>query len=261
MPGGLLDRVGTLVRANLNDLIDRAEDPEKMIKQALIDMHNNLIQVKTQVAVSIADQQKLHQHYLENQAQADQWQKKAELAVSKDQDDLAREALTRKNSYQRTADGFKEQYDEQSKQVEELRHALDQLTAKIEEAERKKDLLIARSRSAHAQQQIHDTLAGIGKSRAFDSLDRMEEKVRDQEARAKAAAELDHDSIDDRFAALEASSTADDALAALKAKMGKLPPASTPPALSEGGDDLAALKEKMGKSDSATTPPAKPASE
>ena len=97
MPG-LLDRVSTLVRANLNDLIDRAENPEKVIRQAIIDMNNQLIQVKTQVAASIADEQKLYQRWQENQSLAKEWQRKAELAVSKSADDLAREALQRHNS-------------------------------------------------------------------------------------------------------------------------------------------------------------------
>jgi len=231
---GLIDRVGTLVRANLNDLIDRAEDPEKMIKQMIIDMNNNLIQVKTQVAASIAEEQKLYNHYLENQEQSKQWQKKAELAVSKDADDLAREALNRRNSYQQVSDGFKSQYDEQHKSVQILKDGLTQLQAKIEEAERKKDLLIARSRSARAQQQIHDTMAGIGKSHAFEGFDRMEEKVADQEARARASVELDRDSLEDKFAALESSSSADDDLLKLKLQMGKVQPPPEKPALEEG---------------------------
>src|SRR5947209_10600249 len=163
----LLERVTTLVRANLNDMIDRAEDPEKMLKQILIDMNNQLIQVKTQVAASIADEQKLYQRYLENQEQATNWQRKAELAVTKGQDDLAREALGRRNSYQQVADGFKQQYDEQHKQVEVLKSALQKLEDKIGEAERKRDLLIARSRRAQAEQQIHSTLQGIDSSGAF----------------------------------------------------------------------------------------------
>lgn len=224
MPG-LLDRVSTLVRANLNDLVDRAENPEKVIKQAIIDMNNQLIQVKTQVAASIADEQKLYQRWQENQALSSEWQRKAELAVSKSADDLAREALQRRNSYQQIADGFQQQYNDQKGQVETLKGALNQLEAKIEEAERKKDLLIARSRSAQAQQRIHDTLAGIGTSggNAMASFQRMEEKVSDQEARAKAAAELDTDTVDDRFAALEHADEVDTQLAALKSKMGKGP--------------------------------------
>jgi len=235
MPG-LLDRVSTLVRANLNDLIDRAENPEKVIRQAIIDMNNQLIQVKTQVAASIADEQKLYQRWQENQALAKEWQRKAELAVAKNADDLAREALQRHNSYQQIADGFSHQYEDQKGQVETLKSALNQLQAKIEEADRKKDLLIARSRSAQAQQRIHDTLAGIGTSgtSAMASFARMEEKVSDQEARAKAATELDSDSLEDRFAALEQGSQVDDQLAALKSKMGKgpeLPESSRQPEL------------------------------
>lgn len=240
MPG-MLDRVSTLVRANLNDLIDRAENPEKVIKQTIIDMNNQLIQVKTQVAASIADEQKLYQRWQENQSLSNEWQRKAELAVSKGADDLAREALQRHNSYQAIADGFQRQYTDQKSQVETLKSALGQLEAKIEEADRKKDLLIARSRSAQAQQRIHDTLAGINTSgSALSSFARMEEKVSDQEARAKASIQLDTDSVDDRFAALEQGSAVDDQLAALKAKMGAAPalPSNQGPALPEGKPEL-----------------------
>ncbi len=233
MPG-ILDRVSMLVRANLNDMIDRAEDPEKVIKQTIIDMNNQLIQVKTQVAASIADEQKLYQRAQENQALANDWHRKAELAVSKNADDLAREALQRFNSYQQIADGFQKQYTDQKGQVEALKSALNQLQAKIEEAQRKKDLLIARAHTAKATQQIHETLAGVNASgsNALASFQRMEEKVSDQEARAKAAIELDHDATDDRFAALEHDDAVDTQLAALKAKLGKgpeLPAAATEP--------------------------------
>jgi phage shock protein A len=235
MPG-LLDRVSTLVRANLNDLIDRAENPEKVIRQALIDMNNQLIQVKTQVAASIADEQKLYQRWQENQALAQDSQRKAELAVSKGRDDLAREALQRQNSYQQISDGFQRQYTDQKGQVETLKAALNQLEAKIQEADRKKDLLIARSRSAQAQQRIHDTLSGINTTGAMASFSRMEEKVSDQEARAKASIELDSDSFEDRFAALEQGDAVDQQLAALKSKMGGGPalPANPSAALPEG---------------------------
>jgi len=217
----LLERVGTIIRSNLNDLLDRAEDPEKMIKQIIIDMQNQLIQVKTQVAASIADEQKLYQRYLQNQEEADKWQKKAELAVTKGEDELAKEALQRRNSYQQIADGFKAQYEEQKQQVEVLKSALQKLEAKIDEAERKKDLLIARSRRAEAEQKIHDTMAGIGQASAFEGFDRLEEKVQEKEARAKAAAELDKDTLEDKFAALEQESDLDEQLAQLKAKMQK----------------------------------------
>ncbi len=217
----LLERVTNLVRANISDLIDRAEDPEKMIKQYILDMQNQLIQVKTQVAASIADEQKLYQRYLQNQEEAENWQKKAELAVSKGEDDLAKQALQRHNSYQSTAEGFKAQYDDQKQQVELLKGALEKLEAKLDEAERKKDLLIARSRRAEAEQKIHDTMAGIGKPGAFSDFERMEEKVQEKEARAKAAAELDTDTLEEKFAVLEKEGDVDKQLEELKAKMRK----------------------------------------
>src|ERR671930_982827 len=114
---GMLDRVSTLLRANINDLIDRAEDPEKVVKQLIVDMNNQLLQVKTQVAASIADEKMLYQRYQDNEAKAVDWQQRAELAVEKGQDDLAREALSRRNAFQQTAEGFREQYESQAQSV------------------------------------------------------------------------------------------------------------------------------------------------
>src|SRR5881398_2816533 len=113
---GMLDRVSTILRSNINDMLDRAEDPEKMVNQLLQDMENQLIQVKTQVAASIADEQRLKERWQQNQHQSDEWQRKAELAVQKGQDDLAKEALARRNTFLQTANGFKEQYDDQARQ-------------------------------------------------------------------------------------------------------------------------------------------------
>jgi phage shock protein A len=221
---GLLDRVSTLIRANLNDVLDRAEDPEKIIRQLLIDMNNQLLQVKTQVAASIADERRLYQRFQENQQKADEWQRKAELAVDKNNDDLAREALARRNSFKESADGFQQQWQEQSAQVAQLKDALHQLERKIQEAEAKKDLLIARSRRAKAETNIRETLAGVGRSSAAAEFERMEERVSDQEARAKAAGELSGDTLEAQFAALEQGSSLDAELAALKARRsGELP--------------------------------------
>ena len=240
---GILDRVSTLVRANVNDLIDRAEDPEKVIRQLLQDMNSQLLQVKTQVAAAIADQKQLQARWQENQAKADDWQRKAELAVEKGQDDLAREALMRCNTFQQTADGFKEQYQDQAKQVDVLKDALGKLEAKINEAETKKDLLIARSRRAKTGTQIRTTLSGLDASGALASFDRMEEKVNQQEARASALAELDTDTTEQRFALLETESEVDQQLAALKAKKGLA-----------AGPDAKALESGSGSSADTTAP-------
>jgi phage shock protein A len=231
---GILDRVSTLIRANINDLIDRAEDPEKVVKQLIADMNNQLLQVKTQVAAAIADEKQLQQRYQENQAKANDWQQKAELAVEKGQDDLAREALSRRNAFQQTADGFKSQYEEQARQVEVLKDALHQLESKIQEAQTKEELLIARSRRAKAETQIRTTLSGLDTSGALASFERMEDKVGQQEARASALADLDHDSTDQRFAMLEQESQIDKQLEELKAKKG-LSSGDSSKALGSGG--------------------------
>lgn len=217
---GVLDRVSTLIRANINDLINKAEDPEKVIRQLLLDMNNQLIQVKTQVAAAIADERLLQKRYEDNQKKADEWQRKAELAVERNQDDLAKEALLRRRSFQETADGFKEQWTQQSAQVEQLKDALTQLEAKIIEAQTKKDLLIARSRRAKAETSIRQTLANADSTSALSDFQRMEEKVDEQEARAKAYAELDEDTLDQRFKQMEQEEDVNKELEALKAKVG-----------------------------------------
>ncbi|HZT09380.1 MAG TPA: PspA/IM30 family protein [Chloroflexota bacterium] len=215
---GLLDRVSTLIRANINDLISRAEDPEKVIRQLMLDMNNQLIQVKTQVAAAIADERKLEKRYQENQAKADEWQRKAEMAVERGQDDLAKEALARRRTFQETADGFKQQWTEQSAQVEQLKEALAQLEEKISEAQTKKDLLIARSRRAKTETTIRKTLAGVDATGALSEFERMEEKVEEQEAQAKAYADLDQDTLDTRFRHLEQEDEINKELEALKAR-------------------------------------------
>jgi phage shock protein A len=224
---GILDRVSTLVRANINDLIDRAEDPEKVVKQLIADMNSQLVQVKTQVAASIADEKQLYQRYQDNQAKANDWQQRAELAVEKGQDDLAREALMRRNAFQQTADGFKTQYEEQARQVESLKDALHQLEAKIQEASTKEELLIARHRRAKAETQIRTTLAGMDQSSALASFNRIEEKVAQQEARAAALGELDQDTMEHRFQLLQQESELDKQLSELKEKKGLAAPASS----------------------------------
>ena len=224
---GVLDRVSTLLRANINDLLSKAEDPEKVIRQLLLDMNNQLIQVKTQVAAAIADERLLQKRYEDNQKKAEEWQRKAELAVTNGQDELAKEALLRRRSFQETADGFKEQWTQQAAQVEQLKDALTQLEAKITEAQTKKDLLIARSRRAKAETNIRQTLANADSSSALSEFGRMEEKVEEQEARAKAYAELDEDTLDQRFKQMEQEDDIGKELEALKAKVGSKPGPST----------------------------------
>jgi phage shock protein A len=223
---GLLDRVSMLVRSNLNDLLDRAEDPEKAIKQLLIDMNNQMIQVKTQVASAIADEKRLQARAEEAQRTADDWQRKAELALDKGDDDLAKQALQRRNTYATTAEGLHEQWQAHSAQVQSLKDGLRQLQTKMDEAEAKKELLIARSRSSKAQEQMHRTLGSIKGVGALGEFDRLERKVEEQEARAQAYTDLSVDTLDDKFAALETESAVDKQLRELKERrqQSQLPP-------------------------------------
>src|SRR5262252_2938143 len=142
----LLERVATLVRANLNDLIDKAEEPEKMIKQVILDMQNQLLQVKTQVAIAIADQYLLEKKQKENADKITEWMRKAELAVDKKEDDLARASLLRVDSDREPTENFAQQVADQKAQVENLKTALRQLEQKLAEAEAKADVLIAQQR-------------------------------------------------------------------------------------------------------------------
>src|SRR5262252_7161234 len=152
----LLDRVSTLIRANLNDLIDRAEDPEKMIKQVILDMQNQLLQVKTQVAMAIADQHVLENKRKDNEEKITEWMRKAELAVDKQQDDLARAALQRVESYRELSSSFEQQVADQKVQVENLKSALRKLEQKLTEAQAKADVLVAQQRRARAVTKASD---------------------------------------------------------------------------------------------------------
>ena len=172
----VLDRVATLVRANLNDLIDRAEDPEKMIKQVILDMENQLLQVKTQVAISMADHHLLQKKQSEHEDKAAEWMRKAELAVDKEQDDLARAALERYQSFSKLAEGYIHQVEDQQQQVDTLRKALEKLDQKLGEARGKSDMLLAKHRRARALEKANDAqLAIAGRSPVAD-FDRMERK-------------------------------------------------------------------------------------
>jgi phage shock protein A len=215
----LLERVATLVRANLNDLIDKAEDPEKMIKQVILDMQNQLLQVKTQVAIAIADQHLLEKKQKENQDAAAEWVRKAELAVDKKRDDnLARVALERSISYKELAESFTQQVADQKAQVETLRSALGKLEQKLAEAQNKSDLLIAQHRRARALGKASDAQRSMGDGSKAAAYDRMKRRVAHDEAVSQAKADMVADNVDDKFAALEKEEAIEKLLAEIKSK-------------------------------------------
>ena len=224
---GILDRIRTVLKSNINALISKAEDPEKMLNQLIMDMNEQLLEAKKQVAMSIADEKKLERQALENKTQGDEWEKKAMLAVKAGKDDLAKEALLRKQEYDGYAASFQKEYESQHASVEQLKDALRQLQAKIEEASRKKNLLIARAKRAEAQKQIQQTMGSLSANSSFDTFDRMAQKVDQIEAEAEALKEIGSvtadQKLEDKFKELEASEAGGDKLLEdLKAKMGQI---------------------------------------
>jgi phage shock protein A len=228
---GIWARLSTLMKSNINALISKAEDPEKILNQLIVDMKEQFLEARKQVAVTIADEKRLKQQLDQELEKAQEWEKKAMIAVKAGRDDLAAQALARKAEHDKLAEDWQQQWMLQKQAADQLRDALTALNAKIQEASRKKNLLIARAKRAEAQQKIQDTLSGIGDNAAFDTFARMEEKVLQKEAEAQASLEisgqLEGDALASQFKSLETSSSAQtDALAALKAKMGVAPPAA-----------------------------------
>jgi phage shock protein A len=214
----LLERVTTLIRANLNDLVDRAEDPEKMIKQVILDMQNQLIQLKTQVAISIADEHMLEKRMHENDEKAGEWFHKAEIAVDKNKDDLARSALERHKSYERLKENFAEQVQDQKVQVENLKSALRKLDQKLAEAKTKADLLIAQHRRARTSSRASDATMAMDANSKVAAFERLKDKVIRAEAVSQAKAEVVSDSLEDQFEELSRSDEIEKLLAEIKSR-------------------------------------------
>lgn len=225
---GLFDRLSRVVRANLNDMVSKAEDPEKMLEQAVSDMQEDLVQVRQAVARAIAEQRQTEQKYSKDQSEANKWEQRAKLALSKGDENLAREALKRKKDFTETAAILKNQLDQQTVQVESLRKNLIALESKISEAKTKKNMLVARSRAAKANEELQKTLGSIDTSSSMSAFERMEAKVIESEARGQAIGEISGVGIEQEFARLESGSDVDDELALLKAQMsGGILPSTT----------------------------------
>ncbi len=238
---GLFDRVSRIVRSNINSMVTAAEDPEKILNQAIQDMSEDLIQLRQAVATAIASQKRVERQYEQAKQNEEEWQKRAELAMRNNNENLAREALVRKRSYVETSMGLKKQLEDHTNQVNVLKTNMTKLETKISEAKTKKDMLIARARSAKASQQISDVIGKVNTSSPFAAFERMEDRVNELEANAGAVAELSSDSLESQFAALEAGgSDVDHELEMLKASMGggALPSGSSDPkALESGSND------------------------
>ncbi len=220
---GIFDRFKRVVKSNLNEMISKAENPEKMLNQLIVDMNQQLIESKKSVASAIADEKKLERQVKENLAAGQEWERKAMLAVRAGKDDLAKEALVRKQEFDKTAAQYSEQWEAQHESVEKLKTALRGLQQKIEEAQRKKNLLIARSRRAEAQKRINETIGGMADTSAFEAFEQMSRRMDQLEAENEAMLEIDDagkgDSLEAQFAQLESGGDTDRLLEDLKKKI------------------------------------------
>ncbi len=242
---GLLERVGMVVRSNLNALVSAAEDPEKILEQTIIDMNADLVKLRQAVAQAIAAQKRLEQQYTQNLQQAKQWEDRARLALSKGDEALAMEALNRKKTAVDTANALKTQVDQMAAQVKTLKDNLTALESKLAEAKTKKEMLKARVRAAKASEQIHQAVSKVSTSNAMAVFDRMEDKVLQMEARSQAIAELSGDTLESPFQALENRAGNDDVqfeLLEMKRQLGLLPDASPAGKLPQAITDTPTVK-------------------
>lgn len=239
---GIFSKLVRVIKSNINDLISRSEDPEKMLNQIILDMRDQLAKAKREVAAAIADERKLKSQAEDEIKQARDWQNRSMLAVKEGRDDLAKQALLRQKEHTDRAQALRRTWEAQAAETEKLKESLRQLNDKIEEAKRKRNLLIAKQKRAHAQQRIQETMSGLSDKSAFEAFNRMAEKVEEEERRGIAQAEVTEaitgDTLESEFLKLEAGGEDADVeghLLALKAEMGLLP-------ASESTEDLKQLE-------------------
>jgi phage shock protein A len=244
---GIFTKLSTVIKSNINDLISRAENPEKMLNQIILDMRDQLAKAKREVAAAIADERKLKSQLEGEIKQARDWQHRAMLAVKEGRDDLAKQALLRQKEHTERVQVLKSTWEAHSSETEKLKGSLRQLNDKIEEAKRKRNLLVAKQKRAQAQRRIHETMSGLSDTSAFEAFNRMADKIEDEERKTLAHAEVTEaitgDTLESDFLKLESgggSAGVDDQLLALKAEMGLIaPPDDQGPAkqLGDGSDD------------------------
>jgi phage shock protein A len=243
---GIFQKFSTLLKSNINDLIARAENPEKMLNQIILDMRDQLAKAKREVAAAIADERKLRAQLDDEIKQTRDWEHRAMLAVKEGRDDLAKQALIRQQEHAQRAAALEQTWSAQAQETENLKGSLRQLNDKIEEAKRKRNLLIAKQKRAQAQRRIHETMSGLSDTSAFEAFNRMAEKIEESERRSLAQAEvaeaLSGDSLEHEFMRLEAGggdADVEDRLLALKAEMGLIagPSSEKPKALTPGEDE------------------------
>ena len=261
----IFSKFSTMIRSNINDLISRAENPEKMLNQIILDMRDQLAKSKREVASAIADERKLKSQLEGEKKQVRDWEQRAMLAINEGRDDLAKQALVRQQEHAERAAALDGTWRAQAEETEKLKGSLRQLNDKIEEAKRKRNLLVAKQKRAQAQRRIHETMSGLSDTSAFEAFNRMADKIEEEERRNLAQAEVTEaisgDTLESEFLRLESGSGdagMDDRLLDLKAKMGLLPSGSGPKQLGsgsgeQGAGDAQAAESSGARSDASDT--------
>ena len=259
----IFTKLSTVIKSNINDLISRAENPEKMLNQIILDMRDQLAKAKREVAAAIADERKLRSQLDDEVKQARQWEHRAMLAVKEGRDELAKQALMRQGEHAERAAALETTWQAQASETEKLKGSLRQLNDKIEEAKRKRNLLVAKQRRAQAQRRIHETMSGLSNTSAFDAFNRMAEKIEEQERQSLAAVEvteaLGPGTLEEEFKVLESgggTGDVEDRLLALKHEMGLIAaPESEAPKQLESGDEDDAPAEAVATDDAGSAVP------
>jgi len=250
---GILDRMSRLVRANINDAIDRAEDPEKVLDQFLRDMQGNMKTGREQVASMIAQEKELEADLDETRRLSTEWAQKAQRAVDAGKDDLAREALRRKRDNDENTRVYADQHRVQEEMVEKLKSQLRQLESKYQTTLSQRDALVARQRRAKAQHQVAQSLTVFSPLDPANELDRMDRRIRSSEAQAAALTEIGDEGFDAQFRELDVDSDIEAELHALKTAT-----APDPTAITAGDTSGTALDESTNQSAETQEAPASP---
>jgi len=224
---GIFSRIADIFKSNVNDALDKAEDPEKMLKQMVIEMEESVNKATLAVANAIANEKSLERKLEKARQETKEWEQKAMIALQSNREDLARAALEKKAISERNYRDLEPIYAQAKSTSDKLRQQLNALKAKLEEARSRQSTLIARSQAAKAQKQISQAFSGVG-SDAFSKFDKYEQKIEKVESEAEAFEMLagENTNLDDEFKRLTSSQTVDEDLLALKAKMGMLPKAN-----------------------------------
>ncbi|AFZ57055.1 PspA/IM30 family protein [Anabaena cylindrica FACHB-243] len=215
----VMKRILRVIRSNLNDLVNGAEDPEKVMERAFLEMQENLVQLRQGVACAIATQKRTERQAIAAQSQVEEWYRRAQLALQQGNESLAREALTKRQAYQETSASLSLQMDQQQVVVGKLKQDMRTLELKIVEVKTKKDMYIARARSAQASYKLQEMLSGVSATTSLSAWERMEEKVLQMEAQTEVIAQLSSDDLETRFAKLKSSNNIDAELTAMKTQM------------------------------------------